>query len=176
MVGKYIYSHQVIYASGEECGMGRYSLGGRGGYDVPSRRRSMTESRSISVVDSAILIQNQTKRGGPGRGFSGRRSWRQRRATGGSTDAALVGAMDGDGRHLLVGEGDVGLTRWTLDGAEVVEVQRLPFLESHHKFSRKAVIESTNNHKVPWSLSAPDLYKSHSQSFILVWAIRATPT
>lgn len=136
----------------------------------------MTESRSISVVESAILIQNQTKRGGPGRGFSGRRSWRQRRATRGGTDAALVGAMDGDGRHLLVGEGDVGLTRWTLDGAEVVEVQRLPFLESHHKISRRAVIESTNNHKVPWSLSAPDLHKSHSQSFILWWAIRATPT
>lgn len=102
----------------------------------------MTESRSISVVDSAIVIQNEMTRGGPGRGFSGRRSWRQRQPTGEGTNAALVGAIDGDGRHLPVGE-TMSVSR--AGRAEVVEVQRLPFLESHHKMSRRAVIECYND-------------------------------
>jgi len=76
----------------------------------------MTESRSISVVGSAIVIQKQTTRGGPGRGFSGGRSWRQRRPTRGEHRRG-AGRCDGRrGRHLLVGEGDVGLTRWTGGG------------------------------------------------------------
>lgn len=155
--------------------MGRYSVGGRGGCDVPSRRRSMTESRSISVVDSAILIQNQTKRGGPGRGFSGRRSWRQRRATR-VGDRRSAGRCDGWRREALAGRRGRRRSH-ALDGAEVVEVQRLPILESHHKISSRAVIEFANNNYVPWSLSAPDLHKSHSQSFI--WSsviLRTTPT
>ena len=142
---------------------------------MPSRRRSMTESRSISVVDSAIVIQNQTKRGGSGRGFSGRRSWRQRRATR-EGDRRSADKCDGWRREALAGRRGRRRSH-ALDGAEVVEVQRLPFLESHHKISSRAVIESSNNDYVPWSLSAPDLHKSHSQSFILSWAaLRATPT
>ena len=72
----------------------------------------MTESRSISVVDSAMLIQNEMMRGGPGRGFSGRRSWQQRQRTGG--DKRGTGGCDGWRREALAGRrDDVGLTRWT---------------------------------------------------------------
>lgn len=90
-------------------------------------------------------------------------------------DRRSAGRCDGWRREALAGRRGRRRSH-ALDGAEVVEVQRLPFLESHHKIPRRAVIESTNNNYVPWLLAAPDLHKSHSQPFILWWATRATST
>jgi len=106
----------------------------------------MTESRSISVADSAILIQNQMTRGGPGRGFSGRRSWRERRPTGGTQTRRWWVRWMARGGTCRSGR---RRRSHALGGAEVVEVQRLPFLESHHKMSRRAEIECSNDKYVP---------------------------